>query len=39
MIAQEIKNERAQRLVGAEDVKKKFQSAMDDYLERTKEYL
>ena len=39
MIAQEIKNERNQRLVGADDVKKKFKSAMDEYLERTKECL
>ena len=39
MIAQELKDEKANRLVGAEDVKKKFQNAMDEYLERMQDYL
>lgn len=39
MIAREMKSERNNRLVGVDDVKKKFKSAMDEYLERTQEYL
>lgn len=39
LIAEEMKNDKNQRLVGGEDVKKKFKSAMDEYLERTKDYL
>lgn len=39
LIADEMKADRSQRLVGEEDVKKKFKSAMDEYLERTKKYL
>jgi hypothetical protein len=34
MVSNEIKNEKNQVLVGRTDVKKKFQSAMDEYLER-----
>jgi hypothetical protein len=39
MISSEIKNEKNKRLVGSDDVKKKFKSAMDEYLERTQNYL
>ena len=39
VIAQEMKSEKDNRLVGADDVKKKFKSAMDDYLERMQENL
>ena len=34
MISKEIKQEKQERLVGIDDVKKKFKSAMDEYLER-----
>lgn len=34
MISKEIKQEKQERLVGLDDVKKKFKSAMDEYLER-----
>ena len=39
MILNEIKEEKDKRLVGSKDVKKKFASAMDEYLERTKDFL
>lgn len=39
MIAKELKKDRNNRLVGVEDVKKKFKNAMDEYLERTQDYL
>lgn len=39
MISNELKKEKNNRLVGAEDVKKKFKSAMDEYLERMQDYL
>lgn len=39
MISGELKKEKNNRLVGAEDVKKKFKSAMDEYLERMQDYL
>lgn len=39
LVAKELKEDKSERLVGAEDVKKKFKSAMDEYLERTQEYL
>lgn len=39
IISKEIKNERNNRLIGADDVKKKFKNAMDEYLERTQDYL
>lgn len=35
MIAKEMKNNKNKRLVGAGDVKDKFKSAIDEYLERT----
>ena len=39
MITSEIKNEKEKRVIGSTDIKKKFQSAMDEYLERTQDYL
>ena len=39
LVAQELKEDKSDRLVGADDVKKKFKSAMDEYIERTQEYL
>lgn len=39
MIAEEIKKEKTKKLVGKNDVKKKFMSAMDEYLESTQNYL
>lgn len=39
MIANEMKQERNNRLVGIDDVKKKFKNAMNEYLERTQDYL
>ena len=39
MLADELKKERSERLVGVEDVKKKFKNAMDEYLERMQDYL
>ena len=39
MIAEEIKKEKTKKLVGKEDVKKKFMSVMDEYLENTQNYL
>ena len=39
LVAQELKDDKPDRLVGVDDVKKKFKSAMDEYLERTQEYL
>lgn len=39
IISKEIKNDSNNRIVGANDVKKKFQNAMEDYLERTQNYL
>lgn len=39
IIAKEIKREKSERLVGVDDVKKKFKNAMEEYLERTQEYL
>lgn len=39
ILAQEMKNEKSDRLIGANDVKKKFQNAMDEYLERIQDYL
>ena len=39
LVAKELKEEKSDRLVGADDVKKKFKSALDEYLERTQEYL
>ena len=39
LVAQELKEDKSDRLVGADDVKKKYKSAMDEYIERTQEYL
>jgi hypothetical protein len=39
MVSSELKNEKSKRLAGSDDVKKKFKSAMDEYLERTQDYL
>ena len=39
LIAKEIKAEKKERLVGSDDVKKKFQTAMDEYLERMQKNL
>lgn len=39
IVVDEMKNERGERLVGMDDVKKKFQNAMEEYLERTQENL
>ena len=39
LIAKELKEDKPERLAGADDIKKKFKSAMDEYLERTQEYL
>ena len=39
MLANEVNEEKDNRLVGSEDIKKKFKKAMDDYLERAQEYL
>ena len=39
MIAEELKKDRNNRLVGVEDVKKKFKSAIDEYMERMQDYL
>ena len=39
IIIKEMKNDKGERLVGVDDVKKKFQNAMEEYLERTQDYL
>ena len=39
IIAKEIKSEKKERFAGSDDVKKKFQSAIDEYLERTQKNL
>lgn len=39
MIAKEIKKDSRERLVGIDDVKKKFKNAMEEYLERAQDYL
>lgn len=39
MIADEIKKEKTKKLVGKEDVKKKFMSVMDEYIENAQNYL
>ena len=39
MLANEVNEEKDDRLTGSDDIKKKFKKAMDDYLERTQEYL
>ena len=39
LISKELNKPKKNRLVGVEDVKNKFKSAMDEYLERTQDYL
>jgi len=39
MIAEEIKKEKTKKQIGKNDVKKKFMSVMDQYLENTQNYL
>ena len=39
MLANEVKEEKSDRLAGNDDIKKKFKKAIDDYLERAQEYL
>ena len=39
LVAEELKEDKPDRLVGADDVKKKFKKELDEYLERTQEYL
>ena len=39
MLANEVNEEKDNRLAGSDDIKKKFKKAMDDYLERAHEYL
>ncbi len=39
MLANEVNEEKNDRLAGSDDIKKKFKKAMDDYLERAQEYL
>lgn len=39
IIVNEIEEEKNKRLVGSSDVKKKFESVIDEYLERAKEFL
>lgn len=39
MVAEVIKNEKNKKTVGKNDVKKKFKSIMDEYLENTQSYL
>lgn len=39
IIGEAMKKDTGERLVGAEDVKKKFKNAMEEYLERTQNYL
>ena len=38
-LTKQMRETKKARLVGAEDVKKKFESAIDEYLERTQDYL
>lgn len=39
MIVKEMKRDKNSRLVGVDDVKKKFKSAIDEYLEKAEDYL
>lgn len=39
LVSGTIEDEKNKRIIGRDDVKKKFKSAMDEYLERAKEYL
>ena len=39
MVVKNLKNEKNERLIGVDDVKKKFKNAMDEYLERMQDVL
>ena len=39
MVAKNLKEEKNEKLIGADDVKKKFKNAMDEYLERMQDVL
>ena len=39
MVAKNLKDEKNEKLIGADDVKKKFKNAMDEYLERMQDVL
>ena len=39
MVAQNIKDQKSERLIGVDDVKKKFKNAMEEYLERMQDVL
>ena len=39
MVAQNIKDQKSERLIGVDDVKKKFKNAMEEYLERMQDIL
>ena len=39
MLANELQDNKSERAIGVDDIKKKFKSAMDEYLERAQEYL
>ena len=39
LLSKELKDNKGDRVVGVDDIKKKFKSAMDEYLERAQEYL
>ena len=39
MVAKSLNEEKSDRLVGVDDVKKKFKNAMDEYLERMQDVL
>ena len=39
MVARSLNEEKSDRLVGVDDVKKKFKNAMDEYLERMQDVL
>lgn len=39
IFANEIKSEKSKRTVGSSDIKKKFKNVMDEYLEKTQDYL
>ena len=39
MVAKNLKDQKNERLIGVDDVKKKFKNAMDEYLERMQDVL
>ena len=39
MVAKNLKDQKNEKLIGVEDVKKKFKNAMDEYLERMQDVL